>query len=93
MITCLVCCNAAGDKEPLLFIGKSARPRKFPKNMPDLPLNYTNSKKAWMNSEIWTECLKKWDRKLRVQNRKILLLIDNAPSHPIVSGLINTKIP
>ena len=55
--------------------------------MPDIPLKYTNSKKAWMNSEIWTEYLKKWDRKLRNQNRKILLLIDNAPSHPIVSGL------
>ena len=91
-MACLICVNAEGGKEKILFIGNSANPRNFPKHHSSLPVTYTYSKKAWMNSQIWTSYLKQWDRRLKLQNRKILLLIDNAPSHPIVQGLTQVRV-
>lgn len=34
-----------------------------------------------MQVSIWNDYLKKLDTKMRLQNRKILLLVDNAPVH------------
>lgn len=52
-LTIMVCANATGSHRiPLLVIGKSAKPRCFKKNQ-QLPLNYTNQKKAWMNAQIF----------------------------------------
>ena len=46
-ITVLLCSNMSGtEKRPLLVIGKSKRPRSFPKNMQNLPVEYDSSKKA-----------------------------------------------
>ena len=39
------------------------------------------SKKAWMTSLIWEEEMKKLDRWLGKERRKILLILDNCPSH------------
>ena len=86
-LTALVCANMSGnDKLPLLIIGKSANPRCF-KNKKTLPTPYTSNKKAWMTSEIFTDWLKKLDRKLQRQKRKIAMVIDNCPAHPQVRGL------
>ena len=41
-----------------------------------------------MTVEIYARWLKAWDSQLRAQNRKILLLQDNAPAHN-VEGLVN----
>lgn len=76
----------------LLIIGTSQRPRGFPADRESLPVDYANSKKGWMTSSIWMEYLRKWDRELRLKNRKILLLADNAPSHPFVPRLTNIKL-
>ncbi|XP_037817425.1 jerky protein homolog-like, partial [Lucilia sericata] len=92
-ITFLCCANASGShKIKLLVIGKSKNSRSF-KNF-ICPVNYRNSKSAWMTSSIFkewfhncfvpevTDFLKK--KGLPV---KALLLIDNAPSHPTESDL------
>ena len=51
-ITVLVGGNAYGsEKLPLLVIGKSKNPRCF-KSVHSLPVDYTASKKAWMNVEL-----------------------------------------
>jgi len=34
-----------------------------------------------MNSSVFEEVLREMDRRFRLQNKKILLLVDNAPSH------------
>ena len=36
-----------------------------------------------MQVSIWNEYLKKLDNRMRRQNRKILLLVDNAPTHAL----------
>ena len=91
-ISVLVTCSMTGVRKRLLVIGLSQKPRGFPSDRETLPVDYRNSKKAWMNSTIWIEYLRKWDRELRFKNRKILLLADNAPSHPKVSGLTHIRL-
>lgn len=73
-----------GEKVKPLLIAKSRNPRRFKKIKPEtLPVSYYFNKKSWMNySEIMEAWLKGLDRKMGRQNRKILLFLDNAPSHP-----------
>ncbi|CAG8833174.1 38514_t:CDS:2 [Gigaspora margarita] len=40
-----------------------------------------NNERAWMRSDIWEKWLYYIDSGFHIQNRKILLLVDNAPSH------------
>ncbi|XP_066146779.1 tigger transposable element-derived protein 6-like [Euwallacea fornicatus] len=74
-------------------IGKAARPRTL-KNCPikDLPATWKSNSKAWMTREIMKEWLLDMDRRMRIQNRKILLFLDNAGSHPRDLNLENIKI-
>jgi len=92
-LTVLVSANMSGTEKPkLLVIGKAARPRKFPKDLSILPVQYEHSKKAWMNSVIWDKFLRSWDRQMKLKGRKILLLVDNAPAHPDVPNLTNIRV-
>lgn len=91
------------EKVPLLVIGKSKKPRCF-KNA-KIPVEYEANKKAWMTSkfnlkyfwlnfvlgDIFEQWLKRWDRKLGSDKRKILLLIDNCSAHPKIQ-LKNIKL-
>ncbi|KAL8601404.1 hypothetical protein ACOMHN_042408 [Nucella lapillus] len=79
-ITALVCCNLAGDKEKLLVIGKSEKPRCF-KNVTSFPTLYKASRNAWMTSTIWTDWLRNWNRRLVIEDKHILLLVDNCSAH------------
>lgn len=88
-ITAMVCANASGEHAlPLLVIGKSKKPRCF-KSIEKLPLTYRAQKSAWMNSEIFTDWYKnvfipnvKEYRKKNKLKGKVLLIMDNAPTHP-----------
>ena len=51
-LTELVTASMAGEKLPLLVIGKSANPRCF-KNIEKLPLPFESNKKAWMTAAIF----------------------------------------
>ncbi|XP_028659097.1 jerky protein homolog-like [Erpetoichthys calabaricus] len=92
-ITVLACANANGShKLKLVCIGKSKNPRSFKRTqMRNFPVLYYNQTKAWMNREIF----KDWFFKhfvpavrdhLNLPQRAVLLL-DNAPSHPIENVL------
>jgi hypothetical protein len=50
-------CNADGsEKLPIVFIGKSAKPRCFKKKTPEqLGFYYRNNKTAWMTMVIFEE--------------------------------------
>jgi hypothetical protein len=50
-------CNADGsEKMPLVFVGKSKRPRCFKEKSPTQEgFYYRNNKKAWMTSELFEE--------------------------------------
>ena len=94
-LTVAVCCNATGtDKLIPLVIGKSKRPRCFGKKgtfNPEIYVQYTSNKKAWMTSPIYQQWLRDLDRRMRLENRHICLLVDNAPSH-IDEGLELTNV-
>ena len=83
--------SATGEKLPIFVIGKSKRPRCF-KNVKRLPCQYTAQKKSWMDSQIFEDWVRKIDRKLRTDGRKIALIIDNCPAHPPVSDLTNIQL-
>ncbi|CAG8620848.1 16662_t:CDS:2, partial [Cetraspora pellucida] len=70
------------DKLVSWVIGKSPHPRSFGRmNLNRLPVYYHSNPKAWMNSLLFEEILRYIDNIFRAQNKKILLLVDNAPSH------------
>lgn len=83
----------AGAKEKLLVIGKSFRPRAFRGLKHDqLPVEWKHNKKAWMTQEIMIEWLRSFDKKMRLQKKKILLFLDNAASHPKDLELENIRV-
>ena len=92
-ITVLNCANMIGDeKRPLLVIGKSNRPRCFPKDLSNLPVLYRDSTNAWMTSNFFREWLEMWDQQLRLKQRKILLLVENCPTHSRIAAIVNITL-
>ncbi|XP_069102035.1 tigger transposable element-derived protein 4-like [Argopecten irradians] len=53
--------------------------------------DYYCNKKAWMNSFIYKDFLKTFNRRIKSQKRNVLLFVDIAPSHPEVE-LSNVKV-
>lgn len=80
------CANMSGkDKRPLHVIGTAAMPRCFrgiAKNSDNFPFDYCSSKKGWMTSRLWHEYLRSWNEELKLQGRKICLIVDNCSAHP-----------
>ena len=75
--------NAAGSKEAPVVIWKSENPRYFHGvHKKNLPVSYFSQTKAWMTSEIWHSVLTVFNRKMSVEGRSVLLLLDNAGCHP-----------
>ena len=83
--------NTTGsEKLPPIVIGKACKPRAFKsKTGFQLGFHYWNNAKAWMTSSLYQEWLQQWDRKLRAENRKILLFQDNFSGHIVPDGLQN----
>jgi hypothetical protein len=86
-ITVSLCCNATGtDKRELFVIGKSKRPRSFPRNFQperDWGIRYRHNNKAWMMAADFSSWVKDWNQKLQATMRKIMLIVDNAPTHMV----------
>ncbi|CAG8746356.1 12760_t:CDS:1, partial [Gigaspora rosea] len=65
-----------------LVIDHSKKPQSFSGiKLSQLPVIYRNNERAWMRSDIWVKWLHYIDFEFRIQDRKILLLVDNALSH------------
>ena len=73
-------------KLPKFVIGKSAKPRCF-KNAKILPCCYRLQVKSWMNSFLLDGWVKELDKKFEKENRKVILIADNCPTHSIIEGL------
>ena len=82
-ITVLVMASMAGEKLPLVVIGKYRSPRVF-KNA-RLPVEYYSQKNSWMDASIFEKILVNFDKAMGIQNRKVLLFIDNCSAHPQIS--------
>ena len=85
-VTILLTCNATGSEKLMhLFIHKYQNPRTLKGiNKTSLPVDYYWNNQAWMQTSIWNDYLKKLNRKMHNANRKILLLVDNAPTHNLL---------
>jgi hypothetical protein len=91
-ISIMLCCNADGsDKLKLLVIGKSQSPRCFKNFNAKLYCDYYANKKAWMVNEILQDFLKSFNRRMKLEKRHVLLLMDNAPSHIIPANLTHVR--
>ena len=78
--------NVAGEKvhQPIV-IWKSKRPRCFMKlEDPSRSANvhYFSNPKSWMTSEVMKAVLAPSNRKLVFEDRKVIIFLDNATSHP-----------
>ena len=81
-VTLVVCCNANGtEKVPTTMIGKAKEPACIVGN--SWPLPYLAQKNAWIDIPTFN----KWFDHVFVPfvrsrtNRKVLLILDNAPGH------------
>ena len=87
------CVSLAGEKMTPLVIGKARNPRSFKGvDLKRIGIEYTSTCKSWMTSGVFQEYLRSLNQQMVKQKRKILLLIDNAPSHLIYEELTNIKI-
>jgi hypothetical protein len=82
-MTVLLRCNARGAKLKPLIIRNAARPRAFKMNYVKLDdlLVIWRYNKAWMTSEIFSEWLNEVNRKMKRDNKKIMLFVGNVTIH------------
>ena len=78
--------NAAGERvnQPIV-IWKSKLPRCLKKlKDPSCPVNihYFSNPKSWMTSEVMEAVLARFNGKLILEDRKVILFLDNATCHP-----------
>lgn len=92
-LTVLLCCSQTGEKLKPLVIGKSLKPRCF-RNLDQrkLPVSWHANNKAWMTSAIFSDWIQDLNKTMKRQHRQILLLIDNAPTHPPEWNLSNVTV-
>ena len=95
--TVVVCANLAGEKEKLVIIGKSKKTHSFPKRRLDRErfnqmIHYCANTNGWQTSILFEDFLRKFNNKMKLQRRHILLLLDNCPSHPDLNNLSNIKL-
>jgi len=93
-VTILLTFNATGSiKLPALFIHKYQTPRDLIGiDKSKLPVDYFWNKSAWMQTSIWNKYLELLNQRMKRRNRKILLLVDNAPVHSVSNPELLTNI-
>ena len=86
--TIALTCNANGsEKRPLLFIGKSNKPKCFKGHSVEYyNYQYSHNTKAWLTTENFHRWLKSWNSKLKEEIQKILLLLKNFKGHALPEG-------
>ena len=70
----------------MFVTGKAEKLRCF-KGVTILPCQYKPQRKSWMDSEIFSDYVRKLDTRFDAGGRKIVLIIDNCPAHPNVDNL------
>ena len=73
-------------KLPMFVIGKAKHPRCF-KNIKKLPCRYRSQRKSWMDSVLLEEWMRDVNKKFQAEGRKVALIIDNCPAHPVIENL------
>ncbi|KII64002.1 hypothetical protein RF11_08812 [Thelohanellus kitauei] len=60
--------------------------------MEGLPWEYHANKNAWMTLEIFRNMLTRWDRNLKLKQRKNFLFVDYCAGHPHLDNLQNIQL-
>ncbi|XP_046556879.1 tigger transposable element-derived protein 6-like [Haliotis rubra] len=60
--------------------------------METLPVTWRDNQKVWMTSHIFSDWLDQVNRQMKKRRRRILLFIDNVPSHPQDIVLSNVTV-
>jgi hypothetical protein len=90
-ISGFVCANmTCTEKLKPIVIGKAREPRCF-RGKKSLPVIYKNNNTSWIKSVIFSKFLKKINKDMLSQNRKIALILGNCSSHPVMT-LLNIKL-
>ncbi|XP_003748676.1 jerky protein homolog-like [Galendromus occidentalis] len=87
-VTVMTCANATGNHRiPILLIGRSQNPRCF--RGASIPLVYRAQRKSWMSRDIFVDWYENTfipaveeHQKIIGKEGNVLLILDNAPSHP-----------
>ena len=87
-LTLLIITNMDGsDHRKLSVIGKSKTPcclqKKYKMQVKDMSVDWYASKNAWMTGEIHHQIMSKLNNEMRLSNRHILYVCDNASSHKV----------
>nr|CCA25275.1 PREDICTED: similar to Tigger transposable elementderived protein 6 putative [Albugo laibachii Nc14] len=93
-LTIAVAYSADGSlKLPRFFVGRARQPRCFnSKSVEDLDLEYGNSPNGWINTRLFQGWVSRLGARMRSENRKILLLLDNVSSHHAPETLTHVEI-
>ena len=87
-LTLLIITNMDGsDHRKLSVIGKSKTPhclqKKYKMQVKDMSVDWYASKNAWMTGEIHHQIMTKLNNEMRLSNRHILYVCNNASSHQV----------
>jgi hypothetical protein len=90
-MTVLLGCSYVGEKLPLLFVGKSKKPRCFKNyDIKKFGIFYCANKAAWVNRSIFKMWINEINESMKHQQRKILMVLDNCTAH-LISEPSNIK--
>ena len=83
----MFCVSDNEEKLNPWVLGKSAKPRAL-RGIQSHELNviYKSNQKVWMIGKQFRECVNAVNKKMGVQNRNILLIVNNAPGHPKIEA-------
>ncbi|KAI1006816.1 hypothetical protein K3495_g1401 [Podosphaera aphanis] len=87
-LSIVICTNENGtDKLPLWVIGSAKQPRDHRRNhggnIEQYGIKWRANKKSWMTTNLFQEWLLWFEKRMRNNNRSVLLLLDNRPAHKI----------
>ena len=94
-VTLALCANSTGSTKITPFlINNVGSPRIFKQNNfnPSVLLDYESNKKAWMTVPLFNIFLEKLNSRMVSENRRIILLLDNATSHVPLKEYENIQI-
>ena len=92
-VSVVFCVSYTGEKLPPLVIGKTAKPRSFKGlDLDKIGVKYTSTFKSWMTSTLFQDYLTEINKQMSEKKRRILLLVDLAPSHRIREELTNVVV-
>lgn len=81
-VTMVAATDADGsDKLPLVILSKAENPRWLAEKPEGV--DYVGTAKGWMNATTYQTWLRALDDRMKIEDRKVLLLVDNAPSHDL----------